>query len=35
MNFINSKTKKQKALDFVLTLEAGGRKMPKNFLQST
>ena len=27
MNFINKKTNKQKGLNFVLTLEAGGRKM--------
>ena len=26
---------KQKVLNFVLTFEAGGRKMPQNFLQST
>ena len=25
----------QKVLNFVLTLEAGGRKIPQNFLQST
>ena len=26
---------KQKVLNFVLTLNAGGQKMPQNFLQST
>ena len=26
---------KQKVLNFVLTLEAGGQEMPHNFLQST
>ena len=26
---------KQKVLNFVITLEAGGRKMLQNFLQST
>ena len=26
---------KQKVLNFVLTLEAGGRKIPQNFLRST
>ena len=26
---------KQKVLNFVLTLEAGGQKMPHSFLQST
>ena len=26
---------KQKVLNFVLKLEAGGRKIPQNFLQST
>ena len=26
---------KQKVLNFVLTLETGGKKMPQNFLEST
>ena len=26
---------KQKVLNFVLTLETGGQKMPQNFLRST
>ena len=30
-----SETNKQKVLHLWLTLEAGGRKMPQNFLQST
>ena len=30
-----AKTNKQKVLNFVLTLEAGERKMPQNILRST
>ena len=32
MNFNNYKKNKQKMLNFVLKLEAEGRKMPQNFL---
>ena len=31
---LENKQAEQKVLNFVLTLEAGGRKMPQNFLRS-
>ena len=33
MKFINQKTNKRKGLNFVLTLGAGGQKMPQNFFK--